>query len=152
MSKLVKRFLSALLMALMVLPLGMFSAVGAFDSTHVLYALPDEIVVVDAIGTPMKGNPMDGNPRYMFEIPAELSVVTIIPLKNCASFQLFDGTTFRFGKISTDTIGLFTLAAPGVNPSLTITPSPTPFWGDWPSWAQWILEYILFGWLWMRWL
>ena len=26
------------------------------------------------------------------------------------------------------------------------------FWDSWPCWAQWILKYILFGWLWMRWL
>jgi hypothetical protein len=26
------------------------------------------------------------------------------------------------------------------------------FWSAWPSPLQWILEYILFGWLWMRWL
>ena len=26
---------------------------------------------------------------------------------------------------------------------------PAPFYSIWPSWAQWFLEYILFGWLWM---
>jgi len=24
-------------------------------------------------------------------------------------------------------------------------------WDYWPAWMQWILKYILFGWLWMRW-
>jgi len=27
----------------------------------------------------------------------------------------------------------------------------TGFWVSWPSWAQWILKYLLFGWLWMTW-
>ena len=152
-----KRFLSLVLCFILVLgcmtlaSAAEFSAAGAFDPTHVIYAKPDEIAVKDAIGTPMKGYPMDGDSRFMFEIPAELSVVTIIPLKNNASFQLFDGTTFRFGKISADTIGTFTLAAPGVNPSLIITPQPPRFWDSWPSWVQWTLKYILFGWVWMRW-
>jgi len=30
-------------------------------------------------------------------------------------------------------------------------PSSTRFWDNWSSALQWILEYILFGWLWMRW-
>ncbi|MCL2495021.1 MAG: hypothetical protein FWE98_05125 [Oscillospiraceae bacterium] len=30
--------------------------------------------------------------------------------------------------------------------------NPTYFWSTWPPIAQWALEYILFGWLWMRWL
>ena len=30
-------------------------------------------------------------------------------------------------------------------------PSAVPFWDNWPDWFVWILEYIFFGWLWMRW-
>ena len=26
---------------------------------------------------------------------------------------------------------------------------PAHFWDTWPSWAQWILRYLLLGWLWM---
>ena len=29
--------------------------------------------------------------------------------------------------------------------------NPTPFWSTWPPFLQWILQYVLFGWLWMRW-
>jgi len=31
-------------------------------------------------------------------------------------------------------------------------PKPPPFYSTWPPALQWILEYILFGWLWMRWI
>jgi len=125
MHKWVKRVLTALLTALMVLlllPLGLFPAAGAFDTTHFLYALPDEIVVEGAIAFPMIPGP-----DAIFEIPAELSVVTILPLKNYAAFRCFDGTTFRFGKIKDGTVGIFTLATQGANPkrpSLTITQKP----------------------------
>jgi len=30
--------------------------------------------------------------------------------------------------------------------------NPIYFWSEWPPIVQWALEYILFGWLWMRWL
>ena len=33
-----------------------------------------------------------------------------------------------------------------------IAPPKTHFWESWPPWAQWILKYIFFGWLWMPWL
>jgi len=125
MSKLVKRILSVLLMALMallLLPLGLFSAVGAFDETHVIYALQDELFVEGAIVSPM-----DGNPRAMFEIPAEQSAVTIVPLVDNATFHCYGGASFSFGEIEDGTIGIFTLATAGNNPtppSLTITQIP----------------------------
>ena len=31
----------------------------------------------------------------------------------------------------------------------TPPPAPTHFWDDWPSWLQFILRYVLFGWIWM---
>ena len=30
-------------------------------------------------------------------------------------------------------------------------PPPSHFWDNWPMFLQWILKYLLFGWLWMRW-
>ena len=119
-----KKLLALALMVLLLLPLGMFSAVGAFDETHVIYAYQNAITVEDAVG-----HPMDGDPRYIFEIPAELSEVIIVPLLDYAAFQLFDGTVFRFGKINEDTYGIFTLATAGANPtpaSLTIM-NPAPY-------------------------
>jgi len=144
-----QKLLALAVMVLLLLPLGLFSSVGAFDQTRVIYAYQDAIVVEGATA-----HSMDGDPRYMFEIPAQLSEVTIVPLKNYAAFQLFDGTKFRFGKINDDTYGIFTIATLGENPtpaSLTIINPVSSFWSDWPSWAQWGLEYIFFGWLWMRW-
>jgi len=97
----------------------MFSVAGAFDGTHVLYALPDEIVVEGTLAFPMIPGP-----QAQYDIPAELSVVTIIPLKDNATFRCYGGATFSFGKIDDGTIGIFTLATSGENPtppSLTIT-------------------------------
>jgi len=31
-------------------------------------------------------------------------------------------------------------------------PPPTHFWDNWPPFLQWLLEYVFFGWVWMRWL
>jgi len=30
--------------------------------------------------------------------------------------------------------------------------TPRYFWSDWPEWLQFVLKYVLFGWLWMRWV
>jgi len=114
--------LFAIALTLLLLPLGMVSVASAFDETHVIYALPDEIVVEGIIAYQM-----EPGPDASYEIPAELSAVTIIPLKDNATFRCFDGTKFSFGKISDDTIGIFTLATSGTNPtraSLTITKKP----------------------------
>ena len=111
-----------LLLALLLLPLGMFSVASAFDETHVIYALPDEIVVEGTLAFPMIPGP-----QAQYDIPAELSVVTIIPLKDNATFRCYGGATFSFGKISDDTIGIFTLATTGENPtppSLAIAKKP----------------------------
>jgi len=35
--------------------------------------------------------------------------------------------------------------------TFTLTVVPPHFWDSWPPVLQWILQYILFGWLWMRW-
>ena len=138
-----KRILAVLLTLALALPLGMISAVGVFNATRVIYAEDGAITVEGATVSPMFGT---GN-LVNWEVPAGPTKVTIIPLADNASFEYL-GTKYRFGKISADTVGELTLAAEGVNPKLTITPS---FWADWPSWAQWMLEYILFGWIWMRW-
>jgi len=142
-----KKVLSILLAVVLLTGVLAVMATGAFDPTHVIYALPDKIDVVDAIASPMIPGP-----DFIFEIPAELSEVTIIPLKNYASFRLFDGTRFRFGKINDDTIGILTLATLGDDPtpaSFIIMNAPSRFWDDWPSWAQWMLKYVFFGFIWM---
>jgi len=35
--------------------------------------------------------------------------------------------------------------------TFTVEEPETGFWVSWPSWLQWILKYLLFGWLWMPW-
>jgi len=32
-----------------------------------------------------------------------------------------------------------------------IVPAEAHFWDGWPDWAVWLLKYVLFGWVWMRW-
>jgi len=36
--------------------------------------------------------------------------------------------------------------------TFTVEEPETGFWVNWPSWVQWIFRYLLFGWLWMRWV
>jgi hypothetical protein len=148
-----------LLLALGLLPLGMFSVAGAFDAAHVIYALPDEIVVEGATA-----HLMDPGPQAQYDIPAELSVVTIIPLVDDAAFRYL-GETYSFGEIEDDTIGIFTLAPSGVNPtppSLTITqkqnnngtggsqPAKKIFSTRYDATPiNWILFFLCFGWIWM---
>ena len=38
-----------------------------------------------------------------------------------------------------------------VSITFTVQEPETGFWVNWPSWLQWILKYLLFGWLWMPW-
>jgi len=48
--------------------------------------------------------------------------------------------------VGTDATITFTLTVTASNQSAT------HFWDGWPPALQWILQYILFGWIWMRWL
>jgi len=100
-----------------------FSAVGGFDATHVIYSDKDAIIVEGVRAYPMDGDVEMGE-HVMFEIPAQLSTVTIVPLMDNAAFEYLDNE-YSFGKINDDTIGIFTLATSGEgstqDPSLTIT-------------------------------
>ena len=49
-------------------------------------------------------------------------------------------------------IGEFTLPELPVPPEPPDPPTPpSHFWDAWPPFLQWILKYLLFGWLWMQW-
>jgi len=57
------------------------------------------------------------------------------------------------------TTGAAPIAALTVNGNTTVyavweknpDPPAPKFWDNWPPFLQWILQYVLFGWLWMRW-
>jgi len=99
-----------------------FELAGGYDSTHIMYADRDAITVESVNVHPMDGN-LELREHVMFEIPAQLSQVIIIPLIDNATFEYLDNE-YSFGKINDDTIGIFTLASSGEgstqNPSLTI--------------------------------
>jgi len=46
--------------------------------------------------------------------------------------------------------GLTICLCDGINHGVDLLTS-APFWSTWPPVLQWILEYVFFGWLWMRW-
>jgi len=91
--------------------------------------------------------------------------VTGLPLQNlnCSSNQLTGlnvtglsllslNCTFNNMKSTADVIGYAGMWDVGLNHFTPQNPPPvTPFWSTWPAPLQWILEYILFGWLWMGW-
>jgi len=94
-----------------------FGIAQQFNAAKVIYANQGVISVVGA-----SEYPMDGDNRVMIEIPEQLSAVKIIPLVDNATFEYL-GNTYSFGRSSANNIGRFRLAAPGVNPSLTISKS-----------------------------
>lgn len=48
-------------------------------------------------------------------------------------------------------LGDFSLPELPAPPDPPTPPAPSHFWDTWPPFLQWILKYLLFGWLWMQW-
>lgn len=82
-----------------------FSLVDAFDMTHVLYIPKDAAIVQGHTYFYMDGAFIDKE-YVMYEIPSEEEEVTIIPLRDDASFIYMD-TEYSFGKVTEETIGKF---------------------------------------------
>ena len=104
-----------------------FSNVWRFDATHVIYADRDMISVESASVYPMDGD-IELGEHVMYEIPAHMDAVTIIPLVDDATFEYLD-KAYSFGKISDETIGVLTLSTSdegslSQNPSFTIVQNP----------------------------
>ena len=95
-----------------------FSLAGSFNAAKVIYADKGTISVEGVSAWPMIGD----EEHVLFEIPTQLSKVTIVPLVDNATFEYLDNT-YSFGRNSVDTIGKFTLAAAGANPNLNISRS-----------------------------
>lgn len=85
-----------------------FSKVDDFDSALCIYADRNEISINGVEVYPLDGNTQKGE-RVVFEIPANVEQVTIIPLVNNAEFTYLN-EEYSFGNISNDSIGIFKLA------------------------------------------
>ena len=75
-----------------------FSVVDGFDATRVIYADRGAISVESASVYPMTGD-IELGERVMFEIPAHMNQVAILPLVNNATFEYLDDT-YSFGEVN----------------------------------------------------
>jgi len=95
-------------------------------------------------------------------IPAAQTKYEGVTLALSAAVPVRAGYTFKgWATSATSTVVAY---APGANytanAAITLyavweanaAPALKYFWSNWPCWLQWILKYILFGWLWMRWV
>ena len=86
-----------------------FSIVGDFNATHAVYVLKDSATVQGYTYSYMEGA-FDGLEYVMYEIPANVSSVTIIPKVDNADFIYMD-TGYSFGTITDETYGVLTFAS-----------------------------------------
>ena len=86
-----------------------FSIVGDFNASHVLYVAKDAATVEGYAYYYMEGS-LDGVEYVMYEIPADVSGVRIIPAVDNADFIYMD-TEYSFGSIGDDTYGVLTFAS-----------------------------------------
>ena len=111
-----------------------FSLAAEFQRQRFVYAIRNTIAVENAKMYNMKCNSPQGD-RVMFELPADITEVTITPLVENASFTYMD-KTYTFGAIDEDSYGVLTLSetedgtgtfvienAPGTQPD---NPQPQP--------------------------
>ncbi|MDD6703187.1 MAG: leucine-rich repeat protein [Clostridiaceae bacterium] len=91
-----------------------YSVADDFDSTHVIYANIDEIIVEGASEYVMDGY-IGKTERMMYEIPTDMSKVKIIPLSDNAKFSYLD-ETYSFEEITDQTVGLFSLSTSDKKP------------------------------------
>lgn len=103
------------------------SNAGGYNAKLVIYADIDTILVEGAEAYPMDGD-IEMGERVMYEIPAGVDEVTIVPLVDNAEFEYF-GEEYAFGEISDETSGILKLAtddegSASQEPSLTILNAP----------------------------
>ena len=99
------------------------SIAGEYDAKRVIYADRDTILVKGAEAYPMDGD-IEMGERVMYEIPAGVDEVTIVPLVDNAEFEYF-GKEYAFEEINDETSGILKLAtddegSASQEPSLTI--------------------------------
>lgn len=117
-----------------------------FDFTHVIYAYEGEISIEGVEGYPMLGT--EGEQiKYLYEIPANLNQVKIIPQVDNAEFSYLD-EEYSFGKVDDATVGVFTLASldgdtDAQSPGLTIENESKSIWDMIADFFRTILDIIL---------
>ena len=94
-----------------------FNSVGDFNASHVLYMPKDSATVQGYTYSYMEGA-FAGIEYVMYEIPADVTKVTIIPNEDNADFIYMD-TEYSFGTISDDTYGV--LAFPTMDEGVVVT-------------------------------
>jgi len=101
-----------------------FDVVSGINATKILYAETGSISVEGVTPCIMTGD-FELGQRVSYELPPNLTEITITPLVDNASFEYLDNT-YSFGNINAGTIGIFTLATQEVGsfPNLTITERP----------------------------
>ena len=109
-----------------------FTLAEEFDFKRYIYANKNEITVEGATMYYMKCSPELGS-YVMYEIPAGVDEVTVVPLVDNAEFEYF-GEEYAFGEINDKTSGILKLAtddkeSASQEPSLTILNAP----GEEPS-------------------
>lgn len=108
-----------------------FDLAADYDSTRYIYAKKDSIAIEGLEAYLMDGNTEMGS-AVMFEVPAGVNQITIVPLADNAEFEYLD-ESYSFGAVGDDTVGVFTLASSndegGVSsPSLTIENESKSIW------------------------
>ncbi len=86
-----------------------YSVVGSYDSTRAIYADKGMINVIGAASYAMDCGVEMGE-RVVFEVPAGVTEVQIVPLTDNAEFTYL-GYTYSFGSVGDDTVGTLTLAS-----------------------------------------
>ena len=86
-----------------------FSIAGDFNASHVLYVAKDAATVQDYNYYYMEGS-LDGVEYVMYEIPSDVSAVTIVPTVDNADF-IYMNTEYSFGNVSDETYGVLTFAS-----------------------------------------
>ena len=104
-----------------------FTLAEEFDFKRYIYADKNEITVEGATMYYMKCSPELGS-YVMYEIPAGVDEVTVVPLVDNAEFEYF-GEEYAFGEINDETSGILKLAtddegSASQEPSLTILNAP----------------------------
>lgn len=85
-----------------------YNNADSYDTSRAFYAYKDNIYIENAVVYLMDCG-LGSSECYVYEVPANIQNVIIIPQKDNAEFSYLDGN-FRFGDIDEDTYGMFDLS------------------------------------------
>ncbi len=123
-----------------------FDLAADYDSTRYIYAEKDSISIEGLDAYLMDGSTEMGS-TVMFEVPAGVNQITIVPLVDNAEFEYLD-ESYSFGAVDVDTVGVFTLATSddqgsGSSPSFTIENEGKSIWELIVDFFKMIFGFIL---------